>query len=61
MRTQHSIAAEVTAMSQLIPPQELLSLLLCFAPCFTQPSFRYCVSFIVAMIGGTERLTTTTV
>jgi hypothetical protein len=48
-------------MSQLIAPAELLSLLLCFAPCFTQPSFRYCVSFIVAMIGGTERLTTTTV
>jgi hypothetical protein len=48
-------------MSQLIPPQESLSLLLCFAPCFTRPSFQYFVSFIVAMIAATERLTTTTV
>lgn len=48
-------------MSQLIPPQQLLSLLKCFAPCFTRPSFRYFVSFIVAMIAATERLTTTTV
>jgi len=48
-------------MSQLIPPQELLSLLLWFAPCFTKPSFQYFISFIVAMIAATERLTTTTV
>jgi len=48
-------------MTQLIPPPELLSLLKCFAPCFTKPSFRYFVSFIVAMIAATERLTTTTV
>lgn len=48
-------------MSQLIPPQELLSLLLWFSPCFTRPSFRYFVAFVVAMIAATERLTSTTV
>jgi hypothetical protein len=48
-------------MSQLIPPRELVSLLLAFAPCFTRPSFGYFVAFIVAMIAATERLTSTTV
>jgi len=48
-------------MSQLIPPRELLSLLICFAPCFTKPSFEYFISYIVAMIAATSRLTSTTV
>jgi hypothetical protein len=48
-------------MPQLIPPQELYSLLLWFAPCFTQPSFAHFVSFIVCFCSGLGRLTATTV
>ena len=48
-------------MSPLIPPQELLSLLALFSPCFTQPGFVYFVQFVVAMVAGLGRLTTTTV
>ena len=48
-------------MSPLIPPQELLSLLLVFSPCFTRPAFVYFVQFIVTMVVGVGRLTTTTV
>ena len=48
-------------MSQLIPPQELLSLLVAFSPCFTQPAFVYFVQFVVAMVADIGRLTTTTV
>jgi len=48
-------------MSPLIPPQELLSLLVVFSPCFTQPAFVYFVQFVVAMTVGMGRLTTTTV
>ena len=48
-------------MSPLIPPQELLSLLVVFSPCFTRPGFVYFVQFVVAMVVGIGRLTTTTV
>jgi hypothetical protein len=48
-------------MSQLIPPPELYSLLLWFAPCFTQPSFAHFVSFIVCFAAGLGRMTATTV
>ncbi|HQJ52799.1 MAG TPA: transposase [Anaerolineae bacterium] len=48
-------------MPQLIPPQELCSLLLWFAPCFTQPSFAHFVSFIVCFGCGLGRMTATTV
>jgi hypothetical protein len=48
-------------MPQLIPPQELYSLLLWFAPCFTAPSFAYFVSFVVCLMVHLGRGTTTTV
>ena len=48
-------------MPQLIPPPDLYSLLGCFAPCFTQPSFAHFVSFIVCFATGVGRMTTTTV
>ncbi len=48
-------------MPQLIPPQELCSLLLWFAPCFTAPSFAHFVSFIVCFACGLGRMTATTV
>jgi len=48
-------------MPQLIPPQELYSLLLCFAPCFTAPSFAYFVNFVVCLMVNLGRNTTTTV
>jgi hypothetical protein len=48
-------------MSPLIPPQQLLSLLVVFSPCFTRPAFVYFVQFVVAMAVGVGRLTTTTV
>jgi len=48
-------------MSQLIPPPELYSLLVWFAPCFTQPSFAHFVSFIVCFAAGLGRMTATTV
>jgi len=48
-------------MPQLIPPPEWYSLLLWFAPCFTQPSFVHFVSFIVCFACGLGRMTTTTV
>ena len=48
-------------MPQLIPPHELYSLLLWFAPCFTAPSFAHFVSFIVCFVCGLGRLTATTV
>lgn len=48
-------------MPQLIPPQELYSLLLCFAPCFTAPSFGYFVSFVTCLMVNVGRNTTTTV
>ena len=48
-------------MPTLIPPQELHSLLLLFAPCFTAPSFRYFVSFVVCLMVNLGRGTTTTV
>jgi hypothetical protein len=48
-------------MPQLIPPPELYSLLLWFAPCFTQPSFVHFVSFIVCFAAGLGRMTATTV
>ena len=46
-------------MPQLIPPQELYSLLLWFAPCFTAPSFAYFVSFVVCLMVNLGRGTTT--
>ena len=48
-------------MPQLIPPHELYSLLLWFAPCFTAPSFAHFVSFIVCFVCGLGRMTATTV
>ena len=48
-------------MSPLIPPQEFVSLLVLFSPCFTQPAFVYFVQFVLAMAAGIGRLTTTTV
>jgi hypothetical protein len=48
-------------MSPLIPPQELLSLLVVFSPCFTRPGFVYFVQFVVAMVVGVGRITTTRV
>ena len=48
-------------MPQLIPPPELYSLLLWFAPCFTQPSFAHFVSFSVCFACGLGRMTATTV
>lgn len=48
-------------MPPLTPPQELYSLLLWFAPCFTQPSFAHFVSFIVCFAVGLGRMTATTV
>ena len=48
-------------MPQFIPPRELYSLLLWFAPCFTAPSFAHFVSFIVCFAAGVGRMTATTV
>ena len=48
-------------MPQLIPPQELYSLLLWFAPCFTRPSLVYFVSFVTCLMVNIGRNTTTTV
>ena len=48
-------------MPQLIPPQALYSLLVWFAPCFTQPSLAHFVSFIVCFVTGLGRMTATTV
>lgn len=48
-------------MPPLTPPQQLYSLLLWFAPCFTQPSFAHFVSFIVCFAVGLGRMTATTV
>lgn len=48
-------------MPQLIPPPEIVSLLMAFAPCFTTPSLRYFIDFVIAMIASPDRLTTTTV
>lgn len=48
-------------MPQFTPPRELYSLLLWFAPCFTQPSFAHFVSFIVCFAVGVGRITATTV
>ena len=48
-------------MPQLIPPPELYSLLVWFAPCFTAPSFAHFVSFIVCFCSGLGRVTATTV
>ena len=48
-------------MPQLIPPEELYSLLVWFAPCFTQPSFAHFVSFITCLIADLGRATATTV
>jgi len=48
-------------MPTLIPPPELCSLLLWFAPCFTAPSFAHFVSFIVCFVCGLGRMTATTV
>ena len=47
-------------MPQLIPPPEVLSLLVAFAPCFTAPSFHYFAQFVwVMMVGWGRRLATT--
>lgn len=48
-------------MPQLIPPEELYSLLMWFAPCFTQPSLAHFVSFITCLIADLGRATATTV
>jgi hypothetical protein len=48
-------------MPQLIPPQELSSLRLWFAPCFTAPSLVYFVSFVTCLMVNLGRGTTTTV
>jgi hypothetical protein len=48
-------------MPQLIPPPELVSLLVAFAPCFTRPSLQYFIDFVTTMIASPDRLTTTTV
>jgi hypothetical protein len=48
-------------MPQLIPPPEIVSLLMAFAPCFTRPSLGYFIDFVIAMIVSPDRLTTTTV
>lgn len=55
------IEAQVTAMPTLIPPPELYSLLLWFAPCFTVPSFAHFVSFVVCFACSLGRMTATTV
>jgi len=47
-------------MPQLIPPLEVSSLLVAFAPLFTAPSFHYFTQFVwVMMVGWSRRLTTT--
>jgi hypothetical protein len=47
-------------MLQLIPPPEVASLLIAFAPCFTAPSFHYFTQFVwVMMVGWGRRLATT--
>jgi len=48
-------------MPRLIAPQELYSLLVRFAPCFTAPSFAHFVSFVVCLIANLARGTSTTV
>ncbi len=48
-------------MPQLIPPEELYSLLLWFAPCFTEPSFAHFASFITCLIADLGRATATSV
>jgi hypothetical protein len=48
-------------MPRLIPPQVLYSLLVWFAPCFTQPSFAHFVSFVVCLMANLARGTSTTV
>ena len=48
-------------MPQLIPPPEVLSLLVAFAPCFTAPSFHYFTQFVWVMMGGWGRRLATTV
>jgi len=47
-------------MPQLIPPPEVASLLVAFAPCFTAPSFHYFRQFVwVMMVGWGRRVATT--
>ena len=47
-------------MPQLIPPPEVASLLMAFAPCFTVPSLHYFTQFVwVMMVGWGRRLATT--
>ena len=47
-------------MPQLIPPPEVVSLLMAFAPCFTAPSWHYFAQFVwVMMVGWGRRLATT--
>ncbi len=48
-------------MPRLIPPWELYSVLLWFAPCFTQPSFAHFVSFVVCLMTNLARSTSTSV
>jgi hypothetical protein len=48
-------------MPQLIPPPEVLSLLVAFAPCFTGPSFHYFTQFVWVMMGGWGRRLATSV
>jgi hypothetical protein len=48
-------------MPQLIPPPELYSLLVWFAPCFTAPSIAHFVSFVVCLMANLARGTSTTV
>jgi hypothetical protein len=47
-------------MPQLIPPPEVVSLLIAFGPCFTAPSWHYFTQFVwVMMVGWGRRLATT--
>jgi hypothetical protein len=58
----HSIPSQPRSqlMPQLIPPPEIASLLVVFAPWFTSPSFHYFTQFVwVMMVGWGRRLTTT--
>jgi hypothetical protein len=47
-------------MPQLIPPPEVVSLLVAFTPCFTTPSWHYFTQFVwVMMVGWGRRVATT--
>jgi len=58
----HSIPSQPRSqpLPQLLPPPEVLSLLVAFAPCFTAPGAHYFTQFVgVMMVGWGRRLATT--